>query len=411
MSDRSAALLEELSEFKESLAARPPRAARWTGGILAAMTAAAFGWLAIAQADLVVRANGRIRPVAAPQNVKARFGGRVTAVYFREGQQVKKGDVLCRLDTEKLDDDARKREASVAAGRMELARMDELARQQDRQHEAELETLAARREEAVEEADRLERRRVLDKAQAKVDVESAERELERMKRLAGARAASTAEVEKAATMLAEAQNRLSKAELPTDTRKVLLVEKERRQSEEANSVRKKDNEVKRLARFNEIEGLRRELESLAWEKDHAAVRSPIDGIVTAGVLREGELVEAGRSIADVAPDEGFIFEAQVKSDEVANLKAGLAARVKVDAYDANKYGAALGEVAFVSPDSSGEGSAAYRVQVKLAGDALENNGERVALKLGMAGYCDIVTARETLLAIVLRHVRRTVSFG
>src|SRR6516165_5330616 len=104
--------LSKCSEFYQTLQARPPAIMHGTAFLLTALLGVALAWLALTPASLVVRAQGRVRPVTEPTRVfnagsgetlSASSGGRVVAVHFHEGDVVKKGALLLRLDTERLD--------------------------------------------------------------------------------------------------------------------------------------------------------------------------------------------------------------------------------------------------------------------------------------------------------------------
>ncbi|MEJ7636774.1 MAG: biotin/lipoyl-binding protein, partial [Singulisphaera sp.] len=86
-------------------------------------------------------------------------GGRVVEVHFREGDAVRRGDVLIRLDTERLDNVIVKKVRAIKAAEEELAKLNLLEGLQARQHEvsvAKAEAELAQAEEIVRRA--LERR-------------------------------------------------------------------------------------------------------------------------------------------------------------------------------------------------------------------------------------------------------------
>src|SRR4051794_7165065 len=112
MSTEPIANLADCMEFRQTLQARPPAIVHGTALLLVILLASAVTWAALTKADLVVRAAGRVRPVAAPRKVvnsargesfSGSSGARVVEVRFREGDEVRQGDVLLRLDTERID--------------------------------------------------------------------------------------------------------------------------------------------------------------------------------------------------------------------------------------------------------------------------------------------------------------------
>src|SRR5262245_18735769 len=98
----------------------------------ARLLGAALLWAALTQANLVVRGAGRVRPVDTPEKVfsgaradvlSASTGGRVVAVHFKEGDEVKEGALLIRLDTDHVDNQIAKQRRMIQATEEELANL------------------------------------------------------------------------------------------------------------------------------------------------------------------------------------------------------------------------------------------------------------------------------------------------
>jgi len=97
--------------------------ARWTlrvamGGILLLV-----GWSAFSRIDQVTRAQGQVIAVARTQSVQAPDGGVVSEIHIKEGETVKRGQLLVTLEKGRAQaavDDSR---AKVAALKITLARL------------------------------------------------------------------------------------------------------------------------------------------------------------------------------------------------------------------------------------------------------------------------------------------------
>jgi multidrug efflux pump subunit AcrA (membrane-fusion protein) len=140
----------------------------------------------------------------------------------------------------------------------------------------------------------------------------------------------------------------------------------------------------------------------------------MNGIVTAGDIKVGDVIEKGKPVVEIAEQNGFRFEAGVPSEEVGHLRVGMPARIKLDAYDYQRYGTVTGTVAFISPDSGvqqGQRSAIYVVKIDLVAEELGRGELRGEVKLGMAGQAEIVTGQETLLNLLVKQIRQTISLG
>src|SRR3954464_12764870 len=137
--------LADCTEFRQTLQARPPGVVHGTLVLLVALLAAALGWAATTRATLVVQGSGRVRPVTTPVQVysaargealSASVGGRIAEVNFHPGDQVRRGEVLIRLETGRLDNEMARRARLIRAGEEELAQLDQLDTAQARQFEA-----------------------------------------------------------------------------------------------------------------------------------------------------------------------------------------------------------------------------------------------------------------------------------
>src|SRR5262245_1745550 len=97
--------LKECNQFLQTIKSRTPRFVHAAVFLLVGLIVTAGVWAAHTRVNLVVTAAGRVRPVSTPQKVSlARaegLSGKVAEVHFTQGQYVRQGDLLLRLDTEK----------------------------------------------------------------------------------------------------------------------------------------------------------------------------------------------------------------------------------------------------------------------------------------------------------------------
>jgi multidrug resistance efflux pump len=422
MTPRELTALSECSEFGLALRARPPRVVHGTALLLAVLLGAALLWAGLTEADLVVRAAGRVRPVTAPtkvvsggrgESLSASLGCRVVEVNFHAGAVVREGDVLLRLDAGRLDNEIVRRRRALEAVEEELAQLARLGELAARQAEAARAKAEAELAQAEEEVRRARERQAADVRLAAAELSVARDEEERLRRV-GRQAVAEADLVKAVALRAQAEEKLARARLPIEEGRVAVLRQALTLAEQDDAVRRQDLSLKVSARRAEAETARLELAGLELERQQAVVRAPRDGVVTAGDVKVGDLLEPGRTIAEIAGQEGFLFEAAVPSEEVGRLRVGMTARVKLDAFDWQKYGPLTGTVCFISPDSAtpeGKGPATYVVRIALAGDEVGRGELRERVKLGMDGQAEIVTARESLLTLLLKKVRQSISLG
>src|SRR4051794_29493957 len=74
-------------------------------------------------------------------------------------------------------------------------------------------------------------------------------------------------------------------------------------------------------------------------------------LVMRGEVKVGDLLERGKPIVEIAEQKGFCFEAAIPSAEIGHLRLGMPVRIKLDAYDYQRYGTVAGTVVSIAPDS------------------------------------------------------------
>jgi multidrug resistance efflux pump len=384
--------------------------------ILAGLLGTVSLWAALTRANLVVGAPGRVRPVAVPQKVfVARgdtLGGKVADVHFVQGQEVQRGDLLLQLDTERVRNEIARKRRTIAAGEEELEKGAHLAELQRRQTEASVAKLEAEIAQAVEEIKNNKNRQKADLRIAEDEEREAEREEQVMRRLELRNAVAANEVQKAAAKHREAILKVQKLQVPVEEGKVAVLREALALAEKDASVRTQEVNIKRSLKQAELEAARIEIANLELDLDHAELRAPLGGVVTSSEVKVGDVLEPGRAVVEIAEQRGFRFELFVSSEDIAHVTLGMPVKIKLEAYDFQKYGTLDGKIDFISPDSAvveGRAGALYLVMVAVDGETVGRGDLAGPVKLGMAGQAEIVTGEESLLKLLFKKIRQCVS--
>lgn len=413
----------DVTEFRLALQARPPAIVHGTVMILTALLGAVLLWLAATPADLVVRAPGRVRPVTSPLKVVmgssgdvagASSSGRVVAVHVRAGETVRQGDGLLQLDTERLDNDIAKLQRTLQASEEELTRLQEQAILLERQLASAQAKSAAELAQAHREVRQAQDRMTADVSVAELELTNAEYEEVQTRRLVERGVMAQDALRKVTARVREAQEKLRKIRLPVEQGRIEVLRRALELTEREYAVRRQELQTKQGLKQGEIAALRLELANLALERQQALIRAPMDGLVIAGDVKVGEFLTYGKTVMEIAAQQGFRFEVSVPSEEVSHLQVGMPARVKLDAYDYQRYGTAAGTVVFIAPDSGvsgGQLAAVYLVKIQLSSAEIGLGDYRGRIKLGMTGQAEIVTGQERLLALLVKKIRQTISLG
>ena len=139
------------------------------------------------------------------------------------------------------------------------------------------------------------------------------------------------------------------------------------------------------------------------------LRSPVDGIVNdVQVTTVGQYVQPGQKIMEVVPlGDKLLVETRVKPSDIAFIKVGDRALVKVTAYDFSTYGGLDGRVVQVSADSiydEAEKQAYFTVIVETGRSFLTASGHRLPITPGMMTDTQVITGRKSILTYLLKPV-------
>lgn len=149
------------------------------------------------------------------------------------------------------------------------------------------------------------------------------------------------------------------------------------------------------------------------------IRSPMKGVVkNVQITTVGGVVQAGQAILEIVPTEDeMLVEAYVKPSEVAFLKVGQAAVVKLTAYDFNKYGGLDGVLEHLSPDTLRDEKQKkpgnpveleegfYRILVRVKESTKIRNGLQLVPSPGMTASVEIRTGYKTVLEYIFRPLQ------
>ena len=162
------------------------------------------------------------------------------------------------------------------------------------------------------------------------------------------------------------------------------------------------------------------LQILAQRKEqlnYTEIRSPMDGVVrNVRLTTLGGVAKPGEEIMQIVPlNDDMIIEVKVRPADIAFVRPGLPASVKLDAYDYTVYGTLMGEVIYISADTlneevRGNDQPYYRVQIKTGAlNLVSRSQQRIDIQPGMTATVEIKTGRNTVLRYLTKPITKTIS--
>ncbi len=398
-------------------------------------------WAVLGQLDIVAVAEGRLVPQSYLKIVQPSESGIVKEILVKEGEEVKAGQVLMRMDTLITDADAKSFEGDFQRKRLTLRRIDaELGNRPFRAGEGDPPALAReveaqyRANRAALEAALAEERSRLVKA--KHDLSSAEQVKVKLSEVLPHYRDQDKAFEKlakdgyAGTLMAsdKRRERIEKEqELKTQE---FLIESTRssiQQSEKKLAQIDSDYRRQLHVERNESQGAADKLSQEIAKQTHkqnllelkASQAAIVKDLATHTV---GTVVQPGTVLLTLVPKEETLrAEVWVSNEDIGFVRQGQPVKLKLAAFPFQKYGMVEGTVEHVSADSADSNTSnnpaptdkpaknqplVYKALVALKAMHLEMDGERFPLGAGMQASVEILLGRRTVMEYLLSPVQK-----
>jgi len=160
----------------------------------------------------------------------------------------------------------------------------------------------------------------------------------------------------------------------------------------------------------EISALTERLGVASAQQGRAVIRSPIEGEVKNFRYHTvGGVVGAGEAILEIVPLlEQLVIDSKSAPADRGLIRAGLAAEVKLTAYDFLRYGSLYGEISHVASDTTFDEAMGpyYRVVVTTEQGYIGDDATQHQITPGMDAIVEIKVGTQTVLQALIRPVAR-----
>ena len=160
----------------------------------------------------------------------------------------------------------------------------------------------------------------------------------------------------------------------------------------------------------ELSGLKENLKSIGDRVYRTELRSPVTGVVNNIALTTiGGVVEPAMRLVEIVPlDDELKIMARVAPNEIAFLRPGQDVKVKITAYDPQKYGALNGKLVRLGANSvtDREGSVSFEIEVRTDKNYMGTEENPLPITPGMVAETEIITGKRTILEYMLKPILR-----
>lgn len=388
-------------------------------------------WADHAEIDQVARGPAEVVPAQEIQTISHLEGGILEALAVREGETVEAGQTVARIKNTQTQAEfqaARVRNASLTARRHRLqAEIEDQAisfpstLQSDApEHVAAQRQFAKTRRAALDaklavlELEKEETQQELDVQRLKAEhlreqLAIAQQEVDILAPLVDRGSAAPTDLLTVRKTISDLKSKLNNVEkaIPTTRSKLEEIETER-------ATARAEFRSKALERLNatrdELARVEQQITAGGQRLERTTLQAPTNGVVqTVAIPTIGGVVEPGETILEIVPiTDKLLVEARIKPQDVAFIRPGQEASVKISAYDYAVYGGLKGRVTAISADTLVDEQTDeryYRVTVRTEDNAIDHEGKRYLIRPGMTGSVDILTGKKTILEIALSPLK------
>lgn len=409
-----------------------PRAARVTLWTCVGFFALMILWASLADIDEVTRGDGRAIPSSRLQKIQNLEGGIVSEVFVREGEIVKAGAPLLRLDDTRFRSNAGESaadrfalEARIQRLNAQLSGADNLTLTPQIMEKSpdiangEIALFASVKQRIQSELDGLNEQLVQKKqelldfqakaGQTRRSLDLLQQEISMSEPLVAKGAISKVEILRLRRSEVDARGQLDSINLAIPRAIAAVKEIENKVGETRDRYRSEALSELNTAR-TELTKTESSEKAIEDRMNRTLVTSPVRGIVQQMMVNTiGGVIQPGSDLVEIVPlDDTLLIETKIRPQDIAFLHPGQEAIVKFTAYDYTIYGGLKAKLEQISPDTvtDKEGNSFYVVRLRTAKNHLGSDEHPLLIIPGMIASVDIITGKKTIMAYLLKPILR-----
>jgi hemolysin D len=338
------------------------RATAWT---LMGTTVFGVAWLALAKTEEIVVASGKLEPAGEVKDIQVPVGGVVDEILVKEGEQVKAGQVLLRLDSETTADRQKSLKESIALKQQQLALKLE---EENRYLELNSTEQGVLRRNLVLQQD-------IAKRFAKLEREGAGSELQ-----------SLQQRDKVQQVMGE----LEKTQVDRQRQAALL-----------------GQQIQQLR--SELSQLNSQLTEQTVNLRYQVIKAPVNGLVfELKPKARGFVAQGSEPVMKVVPFNKLEAKVEIPSSDIGFVQVGQQADISIDSFPATDFGVLEGTVQRIGSDAlppdQARGRTEYRfpASILLGSQQLKlRSGRSLPLQVGMSLTANIKLRKVSYLQLLL----------
>ena len=335
--------------------------------LIGMMGSAVFGitWLSIAKTDEIVTVTGKLEPIGSVQTIQMPVGGIASEILVEEGEEVRAGQIVMRLDAESNQQRFLSLTESLRLKKMQL----DLKRE-------ELKNFLLLNSEEIKmlQQSLLIEQKILSSFEY-LQSQGATSELQYLQQV---------------NRVSEINGKLNQASLDR-------LRQEAAQNQQIQDIK------------SNIEELQSRITDTSVNLRYLDIRTPVDGVVFDLQPRgEGYVAQGTETVMKIVPRNTLEAKVEIPSKQIGFVKVGMSADISIDSFPATDFGVINGNVKSIGSDAlppsqlDNRPDYRYPAMIKISSQSLElNNGISLPLQVGMSLTSNIKLRKVSYLQLLL----------
>ena len=328
-------------------------------------TAFGVGWLALAKTEEIVVATGKLDPMGAVKEIQMPLGGIAQTILVKDGDMVKAGQVVMRLDTESSSQKLKSLNQNIA-----------LKEEQLQLKQVEMDQYIRLNKEEIS---------MLDK-----NLTLEQEILDRLKRLAEQGASAELQYLQQRNKVQEVEGKLMQTKVDKHRQIAILQQSIQQLKSELASLKAERTEARVTLRYQEL-------------------RSPVNGVVFDLKPRSpGYAAQSTESVMKIVPFDKLEANVEIPTTDIGFVQPGMPADISIDSFPATDFGVLQGSVRRIGSDALPPDPQKQREQFRFPAtiqlssqQLLLKNGRQLPLQVGMSLTAHIKLRKVTYLQLLL----------
>lgn len=375
-------------------------------------------WLFLAKIDIVVSARGKIVPDGEIKTLQPVETGVISTILIKEGQSVKKGDVLMEIDPSVTQSDLASKQQNLSLLELEIARLNALV--ENRPFYPDLscqDTAAIATQQMIYSATKMgfeQQRQVIEEQirQNNEQTEAAKADKSRLRQLFATAKERETRLKEVLDIIAkkeyeDAQNQRIEYQEQLKIKEHVIAQSQGKLDELTQQLRLVTQEYRNklleslTQKSKEATALRTEVEASLFRHAKQKIVAPVDGYIGKLLVHTvgGVVTPAEKLLTLIPKDVPLIIKATVLNQDIGFVTKQMEAAVKIDTFDFQKYGLIHGTVRHIADDAIEDEKLGpvYEIAIFPNETTLRVEGKELSLHPGMSITAELKVGKRRVI--------------